>query len=112
MSTMPINISFRRALTQEKIIDWHNLVTMISNFRLQEGNDRFSWNLRKDGTFSVRSMYLHRLDSFAPYCNKGIWKLKIPLKIKVFLWLLNKRLILTKDNLARKNWKGSQKCCF
>jgi hypothetical protein len=99
-------------LTQDKLIDWHKLVTLISNFRLQEGNDRFKWNLCRDGTFSVRSMYLHRLDSIAPYRNKAIWKLKIPLKIKIFLWLLNKRVILTKDNLARKNWKGSQRCCF
>jgi hypothetical protein len=48
MSTIPINVSFRRALIQEKLIDWHNLVTMISNFRLQEGNDRFNWNLCRD----------------------------------------------------------------
>jgi hypothetical protein len=112
MSTIPINVSFRKALTREKIVDWHNLVTMISNFRLQEGNDRFNWNLRRDGTFSVCFMYLHRLDSFVPYRNKGIWKLKIPLKINFFLWLPNKRVILTKDNLVRKNWKDSQKCCF
>jgi hypothetical protein len=72
-------------LTQEKLVDWHNLVTMISNIRLQEGNDRFNWNIRRDGTLSVPSMYLHRLDSITPYRNKGVWKLKIPLKIKIFL---------------------------
>jgi hypothetical protein len=90
-------------LTQDILIDWHKLVTLISNFRLKEGNDRFKWNLHRDGTFSVCSMYLHRLDNIVPYSNKGIWKLKIPLKIKIFLWLLNKRVILTKDNLVRKN---------
>jgi hypothetical protein len=73
---------------------------------------RFNWNLRTDGTFSVRSMYLHRLDTIVPYRNKGIWKLKIPLKVNFLLWLLNKRVTLTKDNLARKNRKGCQKFCF
>jgi hypothetical protein len=47
LSTVPINVSFRRALTQEKLIDWYNQVNMISNLRLQEGNDRLF------GTFVV-----------------------------------------------------------
>jgi hypothetical protein len=37
MSIVLIIVSFRRVLTQEKLVDWHNLVTMISNIRLQEG---------------------------------------------------------------------------
>jgi hypothetical protein len=36
--------------------------------------------------------------------------MSIPLKIKIFLWFLQKGVVLTKDNLASKNWKGSQKC--
>jgi hypothetical protein len=35
-----------------------------------------------------------------------IRKLKMPLKI------IQKGVILTKDNLARQQWKGSLKCCF
>uniref|UniRef100_A0A0A9D097 Reverse transcriptase zinc-binding domain-containing protein n=1 Tax=Arundo donax TaxID=35708 RepID=A0A0A9D097_ARUDO len=31
-----------------------------------------------------------------------LWKLKIPLKIKIFLWYLCKGVILTKDNLVKK----------
>jgi ABC-type uncharacterized transport system fused permease/ATPase subunit len=39
-----------------------------------------------------------------------VWKLRIPLKIKVFTWYLIKNIVLTKDNLAKKQWKGSLKC--
>jgi hypothetical protein len=28
---------------------------------------------------------------------------EIPLKIKIFLWFLQKGVVLTKDNLAKKN---------
>jgi hypothetical protein len=44
--------------------------------------------------------------------NNRLWKLKIPLRIKVFGWYLRKGVILTKDNLARWNWNGSKACVF
>ena len=39
-----------------------------------------------------------------------IWNLRIPLKIKLFMWYLINNIALTKDNLAKKQWKGSLKC--
>jgi hypothetical protein len=41
-----------------------------------------------------------------------IWRLKVPLKIKAFIWLIVKNRILTKINLAKKGWKGSVLCEF
>ena len=38
--------------------------------------------------------------------------MKIPLKIKVFTWYLRRGVILTKDNLVKRNWNGSMKCIF
>ncbi len=43
---------------------------------------------------------------------RSLWKLKIPLKIKIFMWCLLKGVVLTKDNLARRNWNGSLRCSF
>jgi hypothetical protein len=60
--------------------------------------------------FSVRSLYLYDMDTQTPFHHKKIWKMKIPLKIKISLWFLQRGVVLTKDNLAKKNWKGSQKC--
>jgi hypothetical protein len=44
--------------------------------------------------------------------NNRLWKLKLPLHIKVFGWYLRRGVILTKDNLARRNWNGSKACVF
>jgi len=110
LSSEPLNISFRRALVDEKLQEWLDLVAKITNINLVEGRDHFKWNLH--GIFTVRSMYLHKMNQHAPFCHKLIWKLKIPLKIKIFFWYLQRGVILTKDNLVRKNWKGSLKCCF
>jgi hypothetical protein len=38
--------------------------------------------------------------------------MKVPLKVKVFMWFLNRKVILTKDNLIKRNWVGSETCCF
>uniref|UniRef100_A0A453I9I9 Reverse transcriptase zinc-binding domain-containing protein n=1 Tax=Aegilops tauschii subsp. strangulata TaxID=200361 RepID=A0A453I9I9_AEGTS len=32
--------------------------------------------------------------------------------IKVFVWFVHKQVILTKDNLAKRNWTGSRRCSF
>jgi hypothetical protein len=44
--------------------------------------------------------------------NKRIWKAKIPLKIKIFLWQLFRDAILTRDNLKKRKWTSSLLCSF
>ena len=41
-----------------------------------------------------------------------MWKLSVPLKVKIFLWYLQKGVTPTKDNLLKRNWKGDSNCCF
>jgi hypothetical protein len=38
--------------------------------------------------------------------------MKILLKIKIYLWFLNKKVYLMKDNLAKRNWNRCTKCYF
>ena len=79
---------------------------------LSQERDAFRWNLDQTGVFTVKSHYLGLIHQDIPNLNKRIWKLKIPLKIKKFLWYLKRGVILTKDNLAKWNWQGNQRCCF
>jgi hypothetical protein len=53
--------------------------------------------------FTVKSIYSHIIrDGQGPYM-KHIWKSKIPSKIKVFMWFLENNVLLTKDNLSKRN---------
>jgi hypothetical protein len=110
MATSPLNISFRRALVDNNLRDCLALVARISHVQLTEGSDLLKWSLTKSGLFTVRSLYHHLIDTNPPFQHWKIWKMRIPLKIRIFLWFLQRGVVLTKDNLARKNWKGSQKC--
>ena len=103
----PLNVSFWRALVGDKLIAWHNLVAKISGQQLSNGRDTFTWYLHRHGHSTVRSMYEFLINQGTPFQNKFIWKLKILLKIKIFIWSLQQGGILTKDNLAKKNWTES-----
>ena len=66
----------------------------------------------RSGVFSVKSHYLGPINQNIPNLNKDMWKMKIPLKIEIFLWYLRCGVVLTKDNLAKGNWYGNQHCCL
>jgi len=108
LSTQISNVSWRRDLIGNKLMMWNNLVSRLSTIVLSQERDDFKWNLDQPGVFSVKSHYLSLINQNIPNLNKSIWKLKAPLKIKIFLWYLRQGVILTKDNLAKCNWQGNQ----
>jgi hypothetical protein len=57
-------------------------------------------------------MYVDIMNGHTVFLKKYIWKMKVPLKIKIFMWFLHQKVILTKDNLAKRNWTGCKKCAF
>jgi hypothetical protein len=110
--TVPLNVSFQRALVGENLRLWHLLVLRVAQVELCGENDRFKWDLSVTGHFSVRSMYRALLNNNHVSYNKTLWSLKVPLKIKIFMWYLIRGVVLTKDNLLRHNWHGDRKCAF
>jgi len=68
--------------------------------------------LHQSGLFSVKSMYSASLANNITITSNDIWKLKLPLKIKIFPWFLHKGVTLTKDNVVKRNWHGNVNCCF
>jgi hypothetical protein len=58
------------------------------------------------GLFNVHSLYLALINNGITNRNKELWQLKVPLKIKIFMWYVYKEVVITKDNLskAKLNW--------
>jgi hypothetical protein len=111
-SSRPLNVSFRRNLVAENLQSWHDLVIRLINIRLIDRSDIFKWSLNSNDQFSINSMYQAFIDTNIMPNNSYLWKIKIPLKIKVFICLLYREAILTKDNLVKRNWHENIMCCF
>jgi hypothetical protein len=87
-------------------------VARVANTRLTNMEDKFIWGLHRNGIFLVKSMYLALISDNRVRPDLTIWKLMVPLKIKIFLWYLKRGVVLTKDNLNRINWRGGKQCVF
>jgi hypothetical protein len=113
LETNPPNVIFRRNLYGPRLVAWEALLQCLANIQLKDGKDEFHWNLLENGKFSVASFCNALTLSVLPVLdNKKIWKMKIPLKNKVFCFYLRWGVILTKDNLIKRNWHGSKTCVF
>jgi hypothetical protein len=115
LKNFPPSVTFRRDLSGQRFVDWNALLHRLANIQLQDGHDEFRWNLHENGKFSVAFMYNALIlphVSIDKVSNDKLWKLKLPLRIKVFGWYLRKGVVLTKDNLAKRNWHESKMCVF
>jgi hypothetical protein len=106
------NFSFRRYLSPELTAQVHGLLGIVRQVNLSHERDRPVWKWTKNGIFSVKSMYNHLCRHGRARSFKHLWKSRIPLKIKIWLWLIWHNAIATKDNLLKRNWSGSASCQF
>jgi hypothetical protein len=63
MSSVPLNISFRRRLEGHNLAAWHNLVALLTNV--------FTWDLHQNKKLSVHSMYNTLIRNGAIIREKG-----------------------------------------
>ena len=90
LGARPLNISFRRALVGDKRRVWIQLVSLVMNTVLTESNDTFVWGLTKNSNFTAKSFYNDLMQADRIPANCIGWKLKVPLKIKIFMWYLRR----------------------
>jgi hypothetical protein len=85
METSPPNVAFRRSFIGPRQTSWQELLQRLELVQLTQGVDVFRWNLTGNGSFSVASMYNALIQPDIPVDNNSkIWKMRIPLKTKVF----------------------------
>jgi hypothetical protein len=103
-------INFRRWLDERAQSQLRHLRDMLSTCALSNERDVVKSTWEKSGKFSVKSMYKHLFSWDINKPDKKLWEAKLPMKIKIFMWLMHENAILTKDNLSRRNWHGDKRC--
>ena len=104
--------TFRRWLDTGLQEQLRSLRDILFSCALNDEDDLPIWKWEKSGSFSMKSMYSHLCSNEVGIYFKDIWKAKMPLKIKIWMWLINHNAILTKDNLLKRNWSGDLSCAF
>ena len=85
---------------------------MLNSVALSSGRNTPRWKFMKSGKFTVKSLYEKLSSVGLDRTFKHLWKAKIPLKIKIWLWLIWHNVIATKDNMKKRNWVGDTTCSF
>jgi hypothetical protein len=82
-----LNLTFRRNFGTTQAAEWTNLENLVEGVSLSQSPDTVKWAFEKSGCFSTASLYRELV--FPEMVNKWmmcIWREKLLLKIKIFLW--------------------------
>jgi hypothetical protein len=105
-------LTFRRWLDEHAQMQLRQMRDILTSCALGADKDRPMWIWGNKKTFSVKTMYDYLCRTEVENRNRKIWKAKMPLKIKIFMWMVQLNVILTRDTLTRKNWQGDKRCSF
>jgi hypothetical protein len=92
---------------------WYELLGIVENLNLQEDDDKIMWSFSSNGKFSIQPLYAvinHR--GVVPVYVLAVWKLKIPPRVQILLWLITKNKALTRNNLAKRREVTDKTCLF
>jgi hypothetical protein len=101
----------RRPLTPKEELQWGELMGKLNGVQLNGGRDKMIWKLEKSGSYSTKSMFRCLLyQGVSDKRMKKLWKSKLPMKLKTFMWLVFQDTIQSGVTLRRMKWKGNPNC--
>jgi hypothetical protein len=104
-------IDFTRPLTISDHQSWDELLSDLKKYSHTHGRDEVVWALDKSRSYTTKSLYRFITDGgIRKSIYETLWKCKIPLRIKVFLWQVYNRKIQAVVVLKERDWKGSERC--
>jgi hypothetical protein len=106
------DIPLRRELGRLEHVELSDIRRELQSVDLRAGRDVMRWSLEPSGEFSVRSLYL-RLCQGTPRKHYGVlWRIAVPLKIRIFLWQLVRKRLPSNDNIRRRRGPSSGRCAL
>lgn len=92
---------------------WYELVETAKSIVLCDVTNALVWQLESKGQYSASSLYhVINFRGMQPVFLPAVWKIIIPLRIHVFLWLLTHNKLMTRDNLRKRHIIKPLDCVF
>lgn len=108
------SLKYRRFLSnRQRGLEQEMINFLKDKLMVNGGADVPKWRFNALGIYTVKSLYKFlNHGGILPTVIPDLWKIKIPLKIRVFLWLVCNNKVLTRVNLVRRGWSGSTDYVF
>jgi hypothetical protein len=108
----PATLQFRRSFGPDEVDSWELLVQDLQQVHLSADVDQIKWALEPHGKFTVSSLYrkINRGPSL-PH-EKLLWKARLPLKIKIFLWQMAKGKMPANEQIHRRHGRSNGQCAL
>ena len=85
-----LKLTSRRNFDSKLMELWYQLVEVAGSIALCEDTDSLIWQLESKGVYSSSSLYhVINFRGVQPVFIPAVWKLYVPPKIHVFLWLFS-----------------------
>jgi hypothetical protein len=105
--------TFRRTVNREVMKLWEEVKQIASSIQLKDEEDSIIWQFNSSGKYSVQSLYAVLNDrGLRQVYTPVMWKIHVPSRIHVFLWLMANNKTLTRDNLAIRREVNDKTCLF
>jgi hypothetical protein len=106
-------VTSRRCFHYELMVHWFEILHIAQSIHINNESDALIWMWEANGIYTVKSMYaVVNFRGIKTVDIHGVWKIKIPPKIHVFLWLLAHNKLLTRDNLSKRKNVDDLTCVF
>lgn len=105
-------IRFNRWLPPILFEQWVDIVNQVYHFEFKNEEDVVKWKWNGKGIYTTKSICDHPTSGDSGRHFQHIWKAKFPCKIKIFTWLMENNAILTKYNMTKRKWGGTQLVFF
>lgn len=105
-ANFPLAFQFNRQITGIILAEWIQLLELFSS------PDIIIWRWNSSIFFVLTLFIYGYLRGDPTHTYNTLWKSKIPLKIKIFVWLLRQDKILTKCSFQSRGWQGNIDCVF
>lgn len=108
-----LKLTFRRTVSEQLLSLWEELLAIANSISFSDDEDSLIWELNSQGVYSVQSLYATiSFRGIKQIYTPVMWKLKVPPRIHIFLWLLANNKLLTRDNLAKRREVADKTCLF